>query len=92
MRQSTQNFCKIFESTRSVRKALKLQVSENRFAGYVELLKSDRTLASLAKEGNRGEIISYLRTNNGSLGLPVRLTDRGIRRMAQALILNYKEV
>lgn len=92
MRQTTQNFCKIWESVGDTRKAIKSQVVENRFYGYAQALKTNPKIAELAKASKEKELAVYIKDNNGNLGIPVKLTDLGIRRMATALVLIFREV
>lgn len=91
MKQSTQNFCKLWESKGNVREAIKAQVQEDRFFTYAQALKSNSGIASLAKAGKESELTTYLKNHNGELNIPVRLTDRGIRRMSQVLVQMFKE-
>ena len=91
MRQSTENFCKLWESKQNTREAIKSQVAENRFYGYAQSLKTNPKISELAKAAKEKELAAYIKNNNGNLGIPVKLTDLGIRRMATALVLMHKE-
>lgn len=88
MKQSTANFLENYEKTGNVRDAIQTQVKENRFYFYAEGLRNNSAIASLIKKGCEKTLAEYLRVNELSLGIPVKLTHRGILRMANFLILS----
>lgn len=91
MKATTQKFLKLWESNGDVRKSIKTQVSESRFYSYAKELTNVPEIERLAKLGKEKELANYIKVNNGNLSIPVKLTDLGIRRMATALVLMFKE-
>lgn len=86
-----QAFMKMWESTGDVCKAVNAQIQEDRFLGYAKILQNNSEIVSLAKKGCEKSLASYIKDHNTTLNIPVRLTDRGIRRMATHLVTLYKK-
>lgn len=85
MKHSTLKICENSE-TMGVRDAIKNQIEEDRFYGYAKLLTNNASVMSVAKQGCEKTMAEYLRQNQNSLNIPVKLTNRGFRRMGAELV------
>lgn len=90
MNKSTENFLQNLEKGLSIRESISNEVTESRFYFYTKDLKADSTVTSLAKNSEESALAEYILKNQKELGVKVRLSKRGARRLAQQLVLKYR--
>lgn len=92
MNKSTENFLKNLEKGKSIRESISSEVHESRFYFYTNDMDADSNVIKMAKNSEENALAEYILDNQVKLGIKVRLTKRGARRLAQQLVLKYREV
>jgi hypothetical protein len=86
MKQTTTSFLKRYDKTKNLRGAISMQVKEDRFYFYADSLRGNTKVMAQAKKGDIGAMTDWLKHNEASLNLPIKLTHRGLLRTANYLV------
>ena len=92
MNKNTISFLENVEKGKPVREAISSEVHESRFHFYTHNMNIDSEMLKLANNSEETALSEYILSHQTVLGLKVRLTKRGARRLAQQLVLKYRGV